>query len=174
MIQTRKAEAADIQAIAEIYARVHTAEENGEAVIGWQRGIYPERETAEAALKRDDLFVMTDDGVIVGAVILNRLQVDVYEQGAWEYPADPEQVMVMHTLVVDPQRKGKGYGSRFVQFYEEYALQNGSPYLRMDTNERNTVARALYHKLGYKEIGIVPCVFNGLAGVNLVLLEKKL
>ena len=28
--------------------------------------------------------------------------------------------------------------------------------------------------LGYTEAGIVPCEFNGIAGVNLVCLEKKL
>lgn len=44
----------------------------------------------------------------------------------------------------------------------------------MDTNERNSRARAMYVKLGYKEIGIVPTVFNGIPGVGLVLLEKAL
>ena len=38
----------------------------------------------------------------------------------------------------------------------------------------NILARALYKKLGYKEIDIVPTVFNGIPGVNLVLLEKHL
>ena len=46
--------------------------------------------------------------------------------------------------------------------------------LRIDTNARNVTARTLYQKLGYKEIGIVPTVFNGIPGVNLVLLEKHL
>jgi len=31
----------------------------------------------------------------------------------------------------------------------------------------------MYKKLGYKEIGIVPTVFNGIPGVNLVLMEKN-
>ena len=43
-----------------------------------------------------------------------------------------------------------------------------------DTNARNMRARALYQKLGYREADIVPCVFNGLEGVQLVLLEKQL
>ena len=43
----------------------------------------------------------------------------------------------------------------------------------MDTNARNTRARALYKKLGYEEIAIVPCQFNGIDGVQLVLLEKR-
>ena len=44
----------------------------------------------------------------------------------------------------------------------------------MDTNADNLAARALYRKLGYNEVAIVPTVFNGIAGVSLVLLEKKL
>ena len=44
----------------------------------------------------------------------------------------------------------------------------------MDTNEINTVARKLYKRLGYKEVSIVPCVFNGIPGVNLVCLEKRI
>lgn len=68
----------------------------------------------------------------------------------------------------------RGLGSAFVKFYEEYAIQKGCSVLRMDTNERNTIARKLYRKLGYLEAGIVPCEFNGIPGVNLVLLEKKL
>ena len=57
---------------------------------------------------------------------------------------------------------------------KDYALENGCPYLRMDTNGRNERARSFYSKVGYKETGIVPCVFNGIDGVNLVLLEKCL
>ncbi len=43
----------------------------------------------------------------------------------------------------------------------------------MDTNQKNTAARALYKKLGYREVDIRLCGFNGISGVNLVLLEKK-
>ena len=37
-----------------------------------------------------------------------------------------------------------------------------------------TVLRRLYQKLGYAEPDIVPCIFNGIPNVQLVLLEKKL
>ena len=45
--------------------------------------------------------------------------------------------------------------------------------LRFDTNEKNTVARSFYNKIGYRETGIVPCVFNGIPNVKLVLFEKR-
>ena len=82
--------------------------------------------------------------------------------------------MVLHTLVVSPRAGGAGHGSAFVAFYEDYALQHGCRYLRMDTNEKNSAARRLYKKLGYTEPDIVPTVFNGIEGVHLVLLEKTL
>lgn len=169
----RKAKAEDIDAIANIYAKIHSIEEQGLVTIGWQRGVYPEKETAQAALKRDDLFVAEQDGQIVASAILNQQQVDVYDKGNWQYKVPADKVMVMHTLVVDPDLQKSGLGKAFVAFYEKYALEQGCPYLRMDTNAKNTNARNLYKKLGYSEIGIVPCVFNGINGVDLVLLEKK-
>lgn len=170
----RKATEGDLAAVAEIYADTHTELEAGRLSVGWIRGVYPTAETARAALDRDDLFVAEDHGVVVGTAILNQLQVDVYEGAAWEYPAPADQVMVLHTLVISPKHFGKGYGSGFVRFYEEYALANGCPYLRMDTNAINLKAQAMYSRLGYKAIGTVPCVFNGIPGVRLMLLEKKL
>lgn len=44
----------------------------------------------------------------------------------------------------------------------------------MNTNAKNAAARRLYQKLGYAELDIVPCIFNGIPNVQLVLLEKKL
>ena len=115
-----------------------------------------------------------DGGQVVAAAIINRIQVPVYAEVGWLYHAEPDEVMVLHTLVVDPLRAGRGYGSAFVAFYESYAKNNGCPVLRMDTNEKNAAARRLYARLGYREAGIVPCVFNGIKGVGLVCLEKKL
>lgn len=174
MISIRKAGVDDIDAVAGIYAGIHTEEESGRLVTGWIRGVYPERATAEAALARGDLFVMEDGGAIVCAAVLNQIQVDVYEGAPWEFEAPDDKVFVMHTLVVDSREAGKGYGSAMVKFYEDFALSNGCPFLRMDTNARNLAARRLYGRLGYKEIGTVPCVFNGIEGVQLVLLEKRL
>lgn len=170
----RKAVEADIPTVAEIYEKLHSAEEAGEVTIGWIRGVYPTEDTARQALSRDDLFVMEEGGAVVGAAILNQKQVDDYYGAQWLYPAEDSQVMVLHTLVIDPEESGKGYGKAFVAFYEDYARAHGCHVLRMDTNSRNARARAMYRKLGFREAGIVPCTFNGIPGVGLVLLEKTL
>ena len=170
----RKAVEADIPAVAAIYDKLHTEEENGRATIGWIRGVYPTEETARQALARDDLFIQEEDGHIVGAAVINQTQVDAYSAGQWTIAAEVNEVMVLHTLVIDPDAARRGYGKRFVAFYEDYAREKGCKVLRMDTNCRNARARAMYQALGYREAGIVPCVFNGIRGVELVLLEKSL
>lgn len=170
----RKATTGDLSGVEAIYNEIHDAEGAGSAAIGWIRGIYPVRATAEAALQRGDLFVMEKDGLLFGAAIINQIQVDDYYGAPWEHAVPDEQVCVLHTLVISPKAGGKGLGRQFVQFYEDYARNHGCPELRIDTNARNLRARAMYKKLGYTEICIVPTVFNGIPDVNLVLLEKNL
>ena len=173
-MKIRKATENDIDVIEKLYDAIHTAEENRKQTIGWIRGIYPVRRTAEMALARDDLFVLEDAGKIRGTGILNKIQVDCYADGRWEHEVPDEQVCVLHTLVIDPDSAGEGYGRAFIEYYEAYARETGCTELRIDTNARNAVARAMYKKHGYTEIGIVPTVFNGIEGVQLVLLEKYL
>ena len=170
----RKATEKDIKAVMEIYSDIHTLEEQGVTSIGWIRDIYPTEETAGQSQQKGELFVEEEDGKIVGAAIINQQQVDSYKNARWKYDVSEQEVMVLHTLVISPKASGKGYGKKFVNFYEQYALSNNCHYLRMDTNRKNHRAREMYKKLGYDEIGMVPCVFNGIEGVQLVLLEKAL
>lgn len=171
----RKGTLEDIPRITDIYDRVLAEEESGRAAIGWIRGVYPTQQTALDALGAGTLFVLEREGVVAAVAKIDQNQVPEYVNAQWRNPdAPPGQVMVLHTLVVDPLQSGKGCGTEFVRFYEEYALEHGCPFLRMDTNARNAAARRLYARLGYREAGIVPCVFNGIPDVRLVCLEKTL
>ena len=170
-VNFRKANPADLDSIEKIYDDIHAAEENGSQTTGWIRGVYPTRETARDSILRGDMFVL-EDGQILGSAVINQIQVDVYSGAPWEF--DTESVCVLHTLVIAPQSAGRGYGRAFVAFYERWAKEHDLPELRIDTNARNAAARALYRKLGYKEIAVVPTTFNGIPGVDLVLLEKNL
>lgn len=170
----RKACIQDLPAVANIYDRIHDEEEAGRLTIGWNRSIYPTAATAKDAFEKGELFVLEEQGNILAAAKINKEQVPEYDLAQWLWDAPPEEIMVLHTLVVDPIAARKGCGTEFVAYYEQYARDQSCICLRMDTNERNAVARALYQKLGYREAGIVPCVFNGIPGVRLVCLEKKL
>ena len=174
MLMIRKATESDIPAVAEIYAHILANEDPAKPATGWLKGIYPVEATARAALGRDDLFVCIEDDKVVASAIINRTQVDVYADCKWSLECEDDEVMVLHTLTVEPACAGCGIGRKFVAFYEDYAREHNCKALRIDTNAVNITARGLYSKLGYTEVGIVPCVFNGIPNVMLVCMEKLL
>ena len=169
----RKAEPRDLDIISAIYDRIHDNEEAGKTTIGWVRSIYPTRATAQSSIEFGDMYVEEVDGVVIAAAKINQEQVPEYANAQWQWVAPEEKILVLHTLVVDPEKGRGGHGKAFVAFYEDMARNMGCPYLRMDTNVRNVIARQLYKGLGYAEVGIVDCQFNGIPGVQLVCLEKK-
>lgn len=170
----RKATKEDLPALWQIYDAVLKREEDGIGCVGWVRGIYPTEQTLQQGLDADDLFLLEHDGRPAAVARINRQQMQAYLQVDWQYKAPAEAVLVLHTLAVDPAKAGYGLGTTFVRFYEQEAVRQKCRYLRMDTNARNSPARALYQKLGYREAGVVSCTFNGLADVQLVCLEKTL
>ncbi len=166
----RLATPADVPAVARIYHRILTLT----PPIGWQEGVYPTEATALTGLRQGDLYILEEEGLVIAAARINSEQVDVYANCPWLYPAEDHQVLVLHTLVVDPDCQGKGCATRFVAFYEELARARGCTVLRIDTNAINSPARKLYKGLGFREAAILPCVFNGIPDVQLVCLEKSL
>ena len=170
----RKAAKADLGAVLQLYETMHDAQEAGLICTNWKRGIYPSRATALSALERDDLFVMEENGRIIGSGIINQHQLSIYAGAPWQHTVPDDQVCVMHTMMVSPAESGKGHARAFLSFYEQYALAHGCPELRIDTSEINTPARAMYRKHGFREIGIAAQELNGIPDVSLVMLEKYL
>ena len=170
----RLAKEDELARVAEIYEQIHGEIEAGRATVGWIRGVYPTLQTAREAYQRGELYILEEGGEILAAAKLNQAQEKEYAQVDWLYPAEEQEVLVMHTLVVVPKAGSRGLGRAFAAFYEELAKERGCKVLRIDTNEKNLRARALYKSLGYREAGVVPCTFNGIPNVPLVCLEKKI
>lgn len=175
MTMVRKATASDIDAIERIYDAIHSYEETGKCVIGWRRGVYPTRATANDALNNGYLYVLEHDGVIRGAAIINKIQLPEYALGQWKVQAADEDILVLHTLVVDPNHPHHGHGTELVDFYISMGRKLGCKVLRIDTQARNARARRFYPRFGFSEVGIVSAdFFGGHDTVDLVLLEKSL
>ena len=83
------------------------------------------------------------------------MQVPEYRNADWRYADVPEnEIMVLHTLVVDPDGGAWLRKSLCLVFYEQYAIDHGCAYLRMDTNAINVGARRFYAKFGFWEAGL--------------------
>ncbi|MFR2155887.1 MAG: hypothetical protein ACLS43_01445 [Evtepia gabavorous] len=103
-------------AIAAIYDHIHTEEEAGRATVGWVRGSIPPGRLPWTPSRRGICSWPRKTAAWWPPPRSTRAGPRV-RRGRLTQDA-PEQVMVLHTLVVDPQAKGRGYGSRFVDFYE--------------------------------------------------------
>ena len=171
----RKATEDDLVRVAEIYRKIHAEEQAGRCSIGWDPEIYPVEKTAADALLRNELFVFVDENdMVVASAIINQQQLDSYTHAPWTPDVNDNEVMVLHTLTVDPKMEGRGIGGRFVRFYEEYARGQGCRSLRLDTQSCNKRARRLYPQLGYREVSVVDTTFQGIRDIKLVLFEKMI
>ena len=171
----RKAALADIYSVAEIYNKIHTLEESGKISIGWNRKIYPTRETAVGALADEALYVMTNGGKTVASAIINQEQPSAYSTVDWNYPTPDNKVGVMHTLVIDPDYCKQGFAKLFVAFFENYCSRKGYEAVRLDTQVKNIIPFNMYLKLGYRLAGTKETKFQNLPGlVELAMFEKKL
>ena len=172
----RLATAADLEAVSAIYEAILDREAaTGVIYTNWQKGKYPTADTARSILEAGTLYVgESEDGVIWGSMNLNGIQLPEYDKIPWTIPASPEQVAVIHTLTIHPDRKGGGLARKMVAFAEEAARGQGKTVMRFDTWEGNQPANHLYPRLGYHFAGSTDFFFMGYTHSILNLYEKAL
>lgn len=177
MIKIRKGNYADIDSITAIYDAIHDEIEQGRYEMRWFRDLYPTREWACERVASADLYVMTDSEwgeEIVASAVINHNPLPEYKAGRWFQPDSYDRILILHTLVVNPVHMHKGYATAFVEYFEQLGRDSGCDRVRLDTQAIDIPARRLYHKLGYVEADRVGCEFKGIAGIDLVLIEKML
>ena len=169
----RLAEKKDQDAIEEIYSQIHIAEADGRSQTGWEAGIYPIRATAQEALAQGTLYIFETEGAPVGTAIIDHDQKPFYARIPWSCTVPNEQVLVLHTLVIDPRCARRGYGAAVLAFYEALARRCGCTWLRLDTGLGNRPARAFYRSRGFRELEAVEVRCSETSVMPLLMLEKR-
>ena len=171
----RPATASDLDTIERHYTELLTHEtETGRSTTNWSLGVYPTRQTAADALSCDTLWVLEREGAVVASVILNHRQDDFYTRIDWQYPAQPEQVLVIHTLCIPPCHAGRGLGRQMVQYAKQHAAAMGCTVIRLDTWAGNTPAARLYQTNGFSLCGRAEVLFQGRIPEELIFLEYQI
>lgn len=170
----RKATAADVDAIAAAYTSLLQHEQQNGSHSNWQPGIYPTRNSAAAAVNQGEMFVLEQEDQIQASVVLNKSQAPEYAQMDWQYPAQPEQVLVVHTLCIAPAMSGRGLASQMIAYAKTYAQEQNCRVIRLDTWAHNEPAKSLYQKHGFRIVGYAPAMLQGLIPEELVFLEYQL
>ncbi len=171
----RKADRADLPAVQALYEAVLDAEAAaGLGYLAWSKGIYPTEETARVALEEGTLYVGQSDGHVWGAVIINNHQAREYKDGVWTFPAEPEEVGVLHTLCVHPEARGQGRAAELARYGEDLCRTQGRRVMRLDTRAVNVPGLKLYASLGYREAGQVDLCLPNCGPDRMQLFEKEL
>ena len=172
-VDIRPAVAEDLDAIAETYSELFSYEQIHGSSSNWISGVYPTRAGAAASLEAGTLYVLTEGGQVRGSMILNQEQAPDYASIPWTIPAQPEQVMVVHTLCIPPSKARRGWGRAMVAFALETARARGCSVLRLDTAVVNHPAAALYEGMGFHRAGQAHVIHQGLIPEDLLFFEQS-
>lgn len=146
----RKAVLQDIDQVEKSYTELLLYEQKHKAYTVWKLGVYPVRETAEKSLADDTLYVMELENKICASMIINQVQPEEYNDIAWKYNVQSDEVFVIHLLCVRPSKSGYGIGKAMVQFAIEEGKRLNCKTVRLDTGSQNIPAISLYKKLGFE------------------------
>lgn len=144
----------DIAALEELYGRVVRtllAETN---YPQWSAE-YPAGSVA-AAVERGEQYAVTENGRILGAVVLHSDEENAYSGGDWSRTLAPDEYLIMRAVAVDPQARGRRIGSWIVGNCLETARRAGYKAVRLDIVPENQPAKRLYLGSGFRCAGRVP------------------
>jgi len=169
----RQATELDIDAVERGYTELLTHEKEHGNNSNWVLGLYPTRAVAEKSCGEKTLCVLEGAGGIFASMILNLVQAEEYKTIEWKYAANPEEVLVIHTLCVPPEKSRKWFGREMVNFAIGMAEETGCKVLRLDTWAENKPAILFYKKLGFRCAGKTNILLQGLIPEEQVFLERK-
>lgn len=158
------ASAREAEAVGSLYDLVNDYFEKHENYCypNWQKGKYPILEDARRAFNNQTLYILKAEGVIVGSMIINHSQHPEYRKIPWTLQVPDESVMTMHTVVVDPEYRGRGLGEKLVRFGIDFCKNFGAKTIRLDTHYKNIPARRLYEKCGFRSLGCHKAFVDGI------------
>ena len=136
----------------------------------------------ERSLKKDECIkVIFDEGEIIGMLMfythdkkhkfyfksLKLLIVDI-----WDYLVTcdiKKGDFYIAEIAIDENHRSKGYGSKIIREIIDYALENNYKRVILDADFKNTKARALYERLGFKVFNKKSFLKRGMYNMELKL-----
>lgn len=122
---------------------------------GWKKDIYPDRETAKEGIEEGHLYVLKDNGHIVGSVILRHVPEEAYEKADWKCDLDYQNIIVVYTLLVHPDARHKKAADILMDAIITYARRLHMKAIRLDVTQGNTPAIHLYQRHGFDYIDTI-------------------
>lgn len=111
---------------------------------------YPSREAFAKDIQRNELYVLEENGEIIGTIVASTRMDAEYVPVVWLTPNTNN--IYIHRLSVHPDYQGKGHAQKLMDFVENYAIENGFDSLRLDTFSQNSRNQRFYEARGYRKL----------------------
>lgn len=161
LFQVRKGGMSDLPAVSRLLLRVcRWAQRQPVNPCGWRSGFYPKEEDAAAALSEGTLWILENGGIPAGVAVFNHKQAPAYRKGNWQTPAADPEVLVIHTLTVDPACSGRGGARLLIDAACKLGRETGCKAIRLDAFTGNYRAICLYENYGFRLAGTVDLGLN--------------
>lgn len=149
MLALKTAQPGDIETVAAIFRRA-IIDMDAKGIFQWDE-IYPSKADLRGDIDNKEMFLICNDELIVGVVVLNNRLDEEYAQGDWFF----EEPAAVHRLCIDPVCQQKGYGRQAIGLAEVSLKERGFQSVRLDAFSQNPYALRLYESLGYRRAGEV-------------------
>jgi len=119
-------------------------------IFQWNEN-YPNKLAFENDIKRNELYVLKIDSVIMACIVITAFKDEEYRPIKWL--SKDENNIYIHRLAVHPKYQGKGIAQQLMDFAENFATKNNYTSIRLDTFSQNKRNQKFYELRGYKRLG---------------------
>jgi len=114
---------------------------------------YPTEDIIRKDIKQGNFYLYFNSNQLIGVSALNENQPEAYHSLTWS--VQEGKILVVQRLAVALAFQKQGYGRKFMEKIEQYAITHKFVSIRLDAYTGNPAAIRLYESLGYTPIGQV-------------------
>ena len=166
----RLAKENELQELCELYDRIILQQQYDEYGPGWTKDVYPARSDLKDHLNKDLVYVMDEEGKLVGAGVISLHEDEMYKKGKWSRKLKDEEVAVLHLFGIDPAFRGKGYTQEFLKYIIEETGKT-SRAIHLDVVKGNIPAYRVYEKAGFTSAGDLGVWYEDTGDITVDLME---
>ncbi len=112
---------------------------------------YPSRMAFETDVSHNELFVLVNNSIIIGCIVVSERIDEVYKPVKWLTPTTKHKYI--HRLAIHPTHQRKGHAHQLMNFAEDLAKKHQCTSIRLDTFSRNKGNQKFYESRGYHRLG---------------------
>lgn len=170
-MKIRVAQREEFKRIKSFYHTLIDRMADAEYAPAWKKDVYPSDAYLQGSLKNGQLYVGEIDNRLVAAMIVNNECNEGYKQVEWSVSAEPEEVLMIHTLGVGTNYSGRGIGKEMVERAIQLAMEKKMKTIRLDVLGGNVPAMRLYESMGFTQVDTIQMFYADTGWTDYILYE---